>query len=50
MSDVQSLAHTKWNCKYHMVFAPPNIADRFSMGKRSVRSARYCAGFVNGKE
>ena len=22
MSDVQSLAHTKWNCKYHIVFAP----------------------------
>ena len=22
MGDVQSLAHTKWNCKYHVVFAP----------------------------
>ena len=21
-NDVQSLAHTKWNCKYHIVFAP----------------------------
>lgn len=21
-SDVNSLAHTKWNCKYHIVFAP----------------------------
>ena len=20
--DVNSLAHTKWNCKYHIVFAP----------------------------
>lgn len=20
--DVQSIAHTKWNCKYHLVFAP----------------------------
>ena len=20
--DVNSLAHTKWNCKYHVVFAP----------------------------
>ena len=20
--DEQSLAHTKWNCKYHIVFAP----------------------------
>lgn len=22
MSDINSLAHTKWNCKYHIVFAP----------------------------
>ena len=21
-NDVQSLAYTKWNCKYHIVFAP----------------------------
>ena len=21
-SDLKSLAHTKWNCKYHVVFAP----------------------------
>ena len=22
MTDTNSLAHTKWNCKYHIVFAP----------------------------
>ena len=22
MSDIHSLSHTKWNCKYHVVFAP----------------------------
>ena len=22
MDDINSLAHTKWNCKYHIVFAP----------------------------
>ncbi len=22
MNDIQSLAHSKWNCKYHIVFAP----------------------------
>ena len=22
MSDINSLAHTRWNCKYHVVFAP----------------------------
>ena len=21
-NDVRSLAHTRWNCKYHIVFAP----------------------------
>ena len=24
MNDTNSLAHTKWNCKYHVVFAPKN--------------------------
>lgn len=22
MNDVNSLSHTRWNCKYHIVFAP----------------------------
>ncbi|HIU32766.1 MAG TPA: IS200/IS605 family transposase, partial [Candidatus Caccousia avistercoris] len=22
MNDTNSLSHTKWNCKYHIVFAP----------------------------
>jgi len=22
VNDINSLAHTKWNCKYHIVFAP----------------------------
>ncbi len=22
MTDTNSLAHSKWNCKYHIVFAP----------------------------
>ena len=22
LNDVNSLSHTKWNCKYHIVFAP----------------------------
>lgn len=22
MQDINSLSHTKWNCKYHIVFAP----------------------------
>lgn len=22
MNDIKSLSHSKWNCKYHIVFAP----------------------------
>ena len=22
MKDINSLSHTKWNCKYHIVFSP----------------------------
>ncbi len=22
LNDINSLAHSKWNCKYHIVFAP----------------------------
>jgi putative transposase len=28
--DNNSLAHTKWECKYHIVFAP-NIEDKLSI-------------------
>ena len=34
MSDVQSLAHTKWNCKYHVVFAPKYRRKVFYQEKR----------------
>ena len=31
---VQSLAHTKWNCKYHIVFAPKYRRKVFFEEKR----------------
>lgn len=37
--DLHSLSHTKWNCKYHIVFAPKyrrkefNDARRLEIGK-----------------
>ena len=34
MYDNQSLAHTKWNCKYHIVFAPKYIRKVFFGQKR----------------
>ena len=34
MNDVKSLAHTKWNCKYHIVFAPKYRRKVFYEDKR----------------
>lgn len=34
MDDVKSLAHTKWNCKYHVVFAPKYRRKVFYEEKR----------------
>lgn len=35
MNDVNSLAHTKWNCKYHIVFAPKYRRKVFYEEKRA---------------
>ena len=32
--DNNSLAHTSWNCKYHIVFAPKYRRKVFFEGKR----------------
>ena len=29
MKDINSLSHTRWNCKYHIVFAPKYIRKVF---------------------
>lgn len=34
MDDVKSLAHTEWNCKYHIVFAPKYRRKVFYEEKR----------------
>ena len=33
-NDIKSLAHTKWNCKYHIVFAPKFRRKVFYESKR----------------
>ena len=33
-NDVHSLSHTKWNCKYHIVFAPKYRRKVFYQAKR----------------
>ena len=34
MQDINSLSHTKWNCKYHIVFAPKYRRKVFFKNKR----------------
>ena len=34
VNDINSLAHTKWNCKYHIVFAPKYRRKVFYQEKR----------------
>ena len=35
MNDINSLSHTKWNCKYHVVFAPKYRRKVFYGEKRA---------------
>ena len=34
VNDIQSLSHTTWNCKYHIVFAPKYRRKVFYESKR----------------
>ena len=34
INDINSLSHTKWNCKYHIVFAPKYRRKVFYREKR----------------
>ena len=35
MNDINSLSHTKWNCKYHIVFTPKYRRKVFYKAKTS---------------
>ena len=35
LNDIHSLSHTKWNCKYHVVFAPKYRRKMFYEEKRA---------------
>ena len=35
LNDIHSLSHTKWNCKYHIVFAPKYRRKVFYHEKRA---------------
>ncbi len=40
MAKEQNLAHTKWLCKYHIVFTP-NIGENLSMGNTVKRLEEF---------
>ena len=44
INDINSLAHAKWNCKYHIVFAPKYRRKVF------YREKRKAVGKIRGKE
>ena len=36
VNDINSLSHTKWNCKYHLVFAPKYRRLVFYKNKKDI--------------
>ena len=34
MNDINSLSHTRWNCKYHIVFAPKYRQESILQGEK----------------
>ena len=47
-SDTNSLAHTKWNCKYHIVFAP-KYRRQVIYGKIKRDIGLFCVNYVKEK-
>ena len=44
LNDINSLSHTKWNCKYHIVFAPKYRRKVFYKEKRAASNNPCTAG------
>lgn len=49
MDDTNSLAHTKWNCKYHIVFAPKYRRKMF-YGERREEIGKILRELCNWKQ
>lgn len=45
MNDVNSLSHTKWNCKYHIVFAP-GVSPEGILWREAARDRRNIEDIV----
>ena len=48
-NDNKSLAHTTWNCKYHIVL-PQNTGEKYSTENTKQRSGKFCGNYATGKE
>ena len=48
LNDIHSLSYTKWNCKYHIVFAPKYRRKVF-YGQKDKRQVKYFVNCVTGK-
>ena len=46
LNDINSLAHSKWNCKYHIVFAPKYRRKVF-YGEKKVAIGKILRLFTN---
>ncbi|MDD7299485.1 transposase [Fibrobacter intestinalis] len=53
MENIRTMAHTSWNCKYHIVFAPKFRRKVFYGERRLEIPSKYAvssgAGFLKGK-
>ena len=49
MTGNQSLSHTKWNCKYHIVFAP-KYRRQIIYNKLKEDIGKICVSFVNKRK
>ncbi len=45
MNDSQRLSHTKWNCKYHIVFAPKFRCTEIYLKIRNVKGENALSAF-----
>lgn len=46
MKDIDSLAHTKWRCQYHIVFAP-KYRRQIIYGKYKAAIGKILGGYVS---
>lgn len=50
MNDNHSLSHSKWNCKYHIVFAPKYRRQVVYGQLKADIGKKYCEHYVNRKK